>query len=120
MKILTALVVAGLGVALLAATGAFAGATSKPRLTLARTQPLTIRGRGFHRHERVRVVLRQAARPAVVHRLRAGRRGRFTTTFGGVALDRCGGFSITAVGRAGSRATFKRPPLPACLPVRAY
>jgi hypothetical protein len=120
VKYLTTLLLAGVATALLAATGAFAGATPKPRLTLARTQPLTVRGRGFHRHERVRVVLRQASRPAVVHRLRAGRRGRFTTTFGGVALDRCGGFSLTAVGRAGSRATFKRPPLPACMPVRTY
>src|SRR4051794_34073805 len=120
VKYLTVLLLAVVAAALLAATGAFAGATPKPRLTMARAQPLTVRGRGFHRHERVRVVLRRASRPAVVHRLRAGRRGRFTTTFGGVALDRCGGFSVIAVGRAGSRATLKRPPLPACMPLRTY
>src|SRR5690349_20634512 len=104
VKYLTALCLAGIAAALLVATGAFAGAPPKPRLTLVRSQPLTVRGRGFHRHERVRVVVRQASRPAVVHRLRAGRRGRFTTTFGGVAVDLCGGISVTAIGRAGSRA----------------
>jgi hypothetical protein len=118
MKFLTTLLVAGIAAALIAATGALAGAPAKPRLTLVRSQPLTVRGRGFHGHERVRVVVRAASRPAVVQRLRAGRRGRFTTTFGGVALDRCGGISVTAIGRAGSRATLKRPPLPACMPVR--
>jgi hypothetical protein len=120
VKYLTVLLLAGIAAALLAATGAFAGPAPKPRLALVRSVPLTVRGRGFHRHERVRVVVRQASRPAVVHRLRAGRRGRFMTTFGSVALDRCGGISVTAIGRAGSRATLKRPPLPACMPVRAY
>jgi len=120
VKYLTALLLAGLAAALLAATGAFAGVAPKPRLALVRSQPLTVRGHGFHAHERVRVVLRQASRARVVHRVRAGRRGRFTTTFGGVTLGRCGGFSVTATGRAGSRATLKRPPLPACMPVRAY
>jgi hypothetical protein len=120
VKYLTALLLAGIAAALLTATGAFAGAAPKPHLALVRSAPLTVRGHGFHRHERVRVVVRQASRPAVVHRLRAGRRGRFTTTFAGVALDRCGGFSVTAIGRAGSRVTLKRPPLPACMPVRSY
>jgi hypothetical protein len=111
---------AAVAAALLAATGAFAGAAAKPRLTLVRSQPLTVRGRGFHRHERVRVVVRQNSRVTVVHRLRAGRRGRFTTTFGGVGLDRCGSFSVTAFGRAGSRAMLKRPPLPACMPAASF
>jgi hypothetical protein len=119
VKSLTALLLTGIAAALLVTTGAFAGAAPKPRLGLVRSAPLTVRGRGFHRHESVRVVVRQAARPAVVHRLRAGRRGRFTTTFGGVALDRCGSISVTAIGRAGSRATLKHPRLPACMPARA-
>jgi len=37
-------------------------------------------------------------------------------SFGNVAVGRCSGFRITAVGNLGSRATLKRTPLPACLP----
>jgi hypothetical protein len=119
LKYLTVLLVFGAAAALLAVTGASAGAAPKPRLALVSTAPLTVRGRGFHTDERVRVLLRQASRATVVNRLRADRYGRFTTTFGGVSLGRCGGFSVVAIGRAGSRATLKRPQLPACMPARA-
>ena len=42
--------------------------------------------------------------------------GAFRMSFGNVAIGRCSGFRITAVGNLGSRATLKRTPLPACLP----
>jgi hypothetical protein len=118
VKILTALVLVALAVAVLAATGATAP-TAKPRLTMIAAAPVTVRGSQFRAHERVRVVLHEAAGATVVHRVRAGGRGRFTTSFGTVTLGRCGGFSVTATGALGSRATLRRPQLPACMPVRA-
>jgi hypothetical protein len=99
------------------AASTFATGSAKPHLKLTKTQPLTIRGASFHTRERVRLVLRQASGAVTTNRVRAGRHGRLTTAFAGVQLSRCAGFQVTAHGSAGSRATLRRPPLPACMPV---
>jgi hypothetical protein len=99
---------------LLAVCASVPGAAGSARLTLATTSPLAVHGSGFQRRERVRVVVRYGS--TYTHRLRATRSGRFTTAFGRIAVDRCSGFVVTATGRHGSRATLRRPPLPACAP----
>jgi hypothetical protein len=105
---------AALTAALLAACAAVPGEAATARLRLTTTTPLTVHGSGFQRHERVRVVVRYGA--TYTHRVRATRSGRFTTAFGRISVDRCSGFVVTATGRHGSRATLRRPPLPACAP----
>jgi hypothetical protein len=105
---------AALTAALLAACAAVPGEAATARLTLRTTTPLAVHGSGFHRHERVRVVVRYGA--TYTHRVRATSSGRFTTAFGRINVDRCSGFLMMATGRRGSRATLRRPPLPACAP----
>jgi hypothetical protein len=98
-----ALVLAGLGNA---ATG--------PSLRLASTNPFVVKGAHFRAPENVVVTL-------TVNRQQSTRRvrtttGSFTVNFGTVKLGRCSGFTVRAIGSRGDGATFKRPPLPACLP----
>jgi hypothetical protein len=85
------------------------------KLELMGTRPVTVHGTGFRRHERVRLVLRQ---PSGVSRrkTRGDGQGAFSARFHDAMIGRCGTFSITAKGHAGSRATlFRRLPA-ACIP----
>jgi hypothetical protein len=95
--------------AVLAAVAASPGTATTPgaALTLERLNPPTVRGTGFHARERVRLVLHE---PSGTHRrrARAGTSGAFAATFRGAAIGRCESFSITATGRAGSRARVGR------------
>jgi hypothetical protein len=93
-----------------------AAATPRPRLTVARAQPMTVRGAAFHRREHVRVVLRPGSGAAVTRHVTASSSGTFTVAFPTARLSRCAGWTVTATGAAGSRATLRRLPLPACLP----
>jgi hypothetical protein len=109
-----------LGVALAAATLAlFAGMSStaapagKASLQLLTLQPLTVRGQGFAARERVRIEVYGVAR--ATRRLTATRFGTFRTRFDGVTATRCDMVRLVAVGGAGSRASTKMLPAPACL-----
>jgi hypothetical protein len=108
------------GVIALAAAGAAAdvGArpvAARPSLRLVSTAPMRLHGSGFRAHERVRVRLRAAGAPAMTRRVRATRRGAFTTVFAGAVVDRCSAFSVIAVGHSGRRARLYRP-APKCPP----
>jgi hypothetical protein len=81
---------------------------AKPRLQLMDADVLMVRATGFHAREHVRLVVRA---PGVVTRnATAGTGGGFTMRLAGVNPNACTGFSITATGDDGSRATFKRAP----------
>lgn len=99
------------------AVAAGAAPSSRPHIELTGTQPLSVRGAGFHARERVTVLLHQAEGATRAHHVTTSRAGSFTATFLGALLGRCAGVSITAVGAAGDRAMLKRIPLPACHPV---
>jgi hypothetical protein len=79
------------------------------RLWLVDTDPTTVRAAGFKAHEHARLSViddKQVVRRAVT----AGSGGGFTMRLPGVDANACAGFSITAIGDHGSRATFKRLP----------
>lgn len=101
-----ALVLAGLG----------AGSTPSRHasLRLVRVAPLQVRGTGFQARERVRVVA-NVARLSFVKRVQASPRGSFAVGFS-LTPSHCSGLRVMAAGNAGTRATLKRPPLPACMP----
>ena len=81
---------------------------AKPQLRLMDADVLMVRATGFHARERVRLVVRA---PALVSRdATAGTGGGFTMRLPGVNPSACAGFSITATGDHGSRATLKRAP----------
>jgi hypothetical protein len=89
---------------------------SKPTratLGLADTAPLKLRGRGFHARERVRVSV--SAERRATKRVVATAAGSFVVTFADISVDRCNGLVAVAVGRRGSRATYKQPQ-PLCPP----
>jgi hypothetical protein len=90
-------------------------AAPRPRLALERSQPLTLGGRHFRAHERVSLVLHQAA-GRTRRRARAGSHGEFRKVFTGVTVDRCSGFWVSAKGSKGSRATLLRRAVPQCAP----
>jgi hypothetical protein len=95
--------------ALLPVPGIVGGAaTIQPRLRLLDADPVAFRGTGFKAHERVRVSVYAGTRAA--KRVTAGVRGRFVVRFSGVDPNTCTGFSASAVGTKGSRASFKRAP----------
>ncbi len=106
---------AGVGViAALLVPAAFAGTAAKPAIHTLAMSPLVARGVHFKPRERVRVRVIStsvtASRKAVV-----GAGGSFTVTFAGVSIDRCIGYSLSAVGTSGDRAVLKFP-APGCAP----
>ncbi len=90
-----------------------AAASPAPALRLTHAKPLVVAGSHFKSNERVVVTL--SSTDKTVHVVRATAGGTFSVDFGTVHTDRCLGWAVTAVGRAGSRATLKLP-LPACMP----
>jgi hypothetical protein len=104
---LALVVPAALAAAALVPAGA--GQTAaKPQLRLMDAGVLTVRASGFHAREHVRIVVR--APMLVTRTATAGRGGAFTMRLAGVSAGACTGFSITATGDHGSRATLKRAP----------
>jgi hypothetical protein len=100
---------------LAACAAAPASSTHTPRLSLHSTQPMTVYGYRFARHERVRVTVRTPAGHWTRH-VRAGRHGRFTVTLPSVTQGPCGGYRVRAVGaRSGRRAVLEHPKLPECM-----
>jgi hypothetical protein len=102
---------AGVGVAIaamLALGGAGTSAAAQAeRATLMphSLEPLRLKGDGFKRRERVRVVVTPSSGEGRSKRVRAKRDGSFSVTFRGVRP--CDGFEGVAVGRRGSRASFQ-------------
>jgi hypothetical protein len=91
--------------------------TGRPELRLVTMQPFVVKGTHFLPHERVRVTI-TAAGVGRTGRTRTNAAGAFTISFDVPPLGRCAGVFGRAVGTRGSVATLKRPPLPACMPVR--
>jgi hypothetical protein len=101
-------------VAVLAASTAVA----KPRLEIVTADPAMVRGVGFAPRESVRVRL-LGPDMEMLRRVRATRGGRFSVRFASPAPDRCTGYSIVAIGAAGSYARLRWPVRPACPPALA-
>ena len=97
-------------VAAVAALGGHAAAQpqasrSHPRLSLAQRSPLKVRGAGFRRHERVRVVARAGGGAAATRHVKARRSGSFVVSLPGVPAARCGLLIVRATGAQGSSAS---------------
>jgi hypothetical protein len=103
----------GAAVLTLAAFGA--GSAPKPSLRIQRMAPLEVSGAHFRSHEHVRVTA-VIGETKKVNRLRASGSGAFRTTFP-IGAGRCSSVRVVAISGSGSRATVKRLPAPACLPV---
>ena len=94
-------------IAAVGAATAVAG-TTRARVMVMATAPVTIRGTSFHARERVTVsVLSSSSRTKVV---RANARGAFTATFTNFAIAHCVGYTITAKGNRGSFVTLTVTP----------
>jgi hypothetical protein len=102
--------------AFIAATAAASGGTStgldtqasQARLRLVDTDPVTLRATGFKPSEHVRITA--FMKESRIRRAVAGAAGGFTMRFPELNSNACTGFSVTAVGDRGSRATYKRAP----------
>jgi hypothetical protein len=95
-----------------ASATAHRGQRSAPSLTLTNRSPVTIGGRGFRPHIRVR--LRLAAAQTVTRHPVPNRAGAFTVTFPSVT-DRCSSWSAWASQRNRATAVL-RGPRPECTP----
>ena len=112
MLALAALIAAVAPAAAFVPAGAGGGSTFTPSLKLLRAAPLRVAGAHFRPRERVRVTVSFGARH--VHTtLAASRSGTFVIGFK-TRAGRCETVTGFALGRAGSRAAFKRGPPPAC------
>jgi hypothetical protein len=102
-----------LGLLLLLATAlsSAGSAKAKPTIVLVDASPVVVAGRGFVRAERV--TLRAAVNGRhITRRVVANRVGRFTVSLAATNAA-CNPFTISAVGRAGSRAMLRRINIPA-------
>ena len=108
----------GIAVALaaLAVPAALAGTSARPAIHPLKTSPVQARGVRFRPHEQVRIRV-ESPTVTATRRIVVGAGGTFTVTFTGVAVDRCLGYSLSATGSFGDRATWamKLPP-PGCAP----
>jgi hypothetical protein len=107
-------VVAAAVALVLSGVGAGSGSSQRAALRLTRTVPLELTGTHFRSHERVRVTATVSG-AASTRSVRASAKGSFVTDFS-TGAARCSAVRVVAVGTAGSRATLKRLPTPACLP----
>jgi hypothetical protein len=92
------------GIVVAAASLAFsASSAASPHATLSLTgtHPVSVSGRHFRPHERVRVTLTPDRR---VRPVTASAAGTFTVSLGTPPSGPCGGFDVVAVGNRGSRA----------------
>jgi hypothetical protein len=102
--LLVAVLLALLLVAPLAGRAA-SGQAQKPRVFVTTTEPFTVRGIRFQPQEVVTVVAWADGRHERL--VRATTRGVFTVRYRTVRLGSCEGYTITARGNQGSRATAK-------------
>lgn len=85
-----------------------------PRVRPVSMQPLVVGGAHFKPGERVRLTVRP---PGAGRRVVVRKDGTLTVSFPGVTVDRCTGFSLSAVGALGDRAEWAmKLPKPACSP----
>jgi len=96
-----------------AGVAAGSGAKRQPSLRMAKPVPLQLVGSHFRARERVRLIV-TAAGISTTRNLRASGKGSFVANFP-FGAGHCSDLRARAIGRAGSRASLKRPPLPACL-----
>jgi len=80
--------------------------SQRPVLRLLEGARLTLRGIGFKPGERVRITF--VGKTRAVRKKTATARGSFVVRFAGADPNRCAGFTVTAIGNRGSRASFKR------------
>jgi hypothetical protein len=106
------LIIALAVLALLLAGHPAAQSRSHPRLALTTMSPLTVRGTGFHRRERVRVVASGGGTQTTRH-VKARRSGGFVVSFAGHRP--CGVLTVRATGSAGSRARLGGIRVPECM-----
>jgi hypothetical protein len=93
------------------------GVAQKASLRIVDRDPLTLRGDNFKARERVRINL---SAPLSERRVtRASATGSFRATFLEISAARCDSVRAVAVGGAGSQATVKILPAPACSPMRS-
>ena len=101
-----------IGLLLLLAASLTSAGSARPRakLALVDTQPLVVAGRGFAPAERV--TLRTALNGRqITKKVTASRIGRFTVRLAATNAD-CDPFTVSAAGRAGSRAMLRRINIP--------
>jgi hypothetical protein len=97
-----------LGVGLVSAS---ADADRLTRVRMLDAAPLTLRGVGFARDERVSLKVSLGER-TTVRKLQANDAGVFTTTFRELRYGRCGGsLTVKATGSRGSRVSWELVPL---------
>ena len=95
-----------LALLVLAAVPQTADARRHAKLIPAALHPLTLRGSGFHRFERIRVTVTPVIGAPATKRVRANRHGAFRIVFRRLHADG-NGLEAVAVGRRGSRASFQ-------------
>jgi hypothetical protein len=83
-----------------------------PSLRIAVATPLTVAGRNFRPHERVRVTATVEGQK-LGRALTASGAGRFTVVFR-LGASRCDLLRVVAVRRSGAAVVLKRLPSPAC------
>jgi hypothetical protein len=95
-------------------SGVGAGSSQRASLRVTSTVPLKLAGAHFGSHESVRVTATVSG-AATIRSVRASAKGSFVADFS-TGAGRCSTVRVVAIGNAGSRATVKRLPAPACLP----
>ena len=80
-----------------------------PRIVFLDTDPVSVRGTNFKSAERVQVEV-VAGSKTMTRSTTGSPTGAFTMRMAGIDPNACQGFSVTATGNKGSRATFKRAP----------
>jgi hypothetical protein len=89
-----------------------AATTRTARVTVPDTTPFTVHGTGFASSEQVSVSVMVNARRARM--VKADAAGTFTTTFPGLKVPRCTGYTVQARGLRGDSVT--RKVIPDCAP----
>jgi hypothetical protein len=89
-----------------------------PNLGLTKPAPLTLTGRSFRPHERVRVTATVAGRKRT-QAVTAGKTGRLHVVFMQLDWSRCDALRVVAVRRSAALVVLKRLPAPACSTARA-
>jgi hypothetical protein len=87
-----------------------ASAKGRAKLVLVDASPVVVAGRGFAPAERVTLRTTLEGR-RIAKRVTANRTGRFIVRFAATSAE-CDPFTVSAVGRAGSRATLRRIQIP--------
>jgi hypothetical protein len=91
--------------ALATVSTAVAATTRLPRLTVPSEHPFVVRASGFVAFERIRVTVHAGGK--FVRMLVATSRGTFLVRFRSAQTDSCTGYTVSAVGNKGSRATLR-------------